>query len=189
MAFHAWHWQRSGIRLLTDEGVEQVPLEELEEIRFPADDSLDSYFGSLAVLLPQVRGRVLVCQTLDGLRATTSTERRAFASLGPRPGQNLVHATAGLEPGCTVLRRGAGYRLGGAGAGGAAAIVACAGAQPASSGPIQSLATLAVEYQRARRASDFRRPIIRLGFRRARLSRVGVRFARHGVGLSHGCRA
>jgi hypothetical protein len=75
LTFHAWRWQGSGIRLLTDSGVHQVPLEELDEIHFPQAGSLETYFASLAVLLPQVQGRLLLCRAAGGLRATVSSDR------------------------------------------------------------------------------------------------------------------
>ncbi|HEX4147868.1 MAG TPA: NPCBM/NEW2 domain-containing protein, partial [Pirellulales bacterium] len=75
IVFQAWSWQGSAIRLLTEGGVLQVPLEDIDEIHFPQADSLETYFASLALLLPQARGRLLVCQTSGGLRATSSSDR------------------------------------------------------------------------------------------------------------------
>ena len=63
------------IRLLRDEGVEEVPLSAIAELHLPAADAWDAYFEQLAALDPDGKARIMQLETAQGLRVTTSDER------------------------------------------------------------------------------------------------------------------
>ena len=57
------------IRLLRDEGVEDVPLSAIAELHFPAADAWDAHFEQLAALDPDGKARIMQLETAQGLRS------------------------------------------------------------------------------------------------------------------------
>ena len=63
------------IRLLRDDGVEEVRLTAIAELHFPAADAWDAYFEQLAALDPDGKARIMQLETAQGLRVTVSDQR------------------------------------------------------------------------------------------------------------------
>jgi hypothetical protein len=74
LPYQALRWQRSAVRVLVGQGVQQVPLAELAEIVFPRDDPWQTYCNELAALNLDLKGaaRLVRIETAEGLIVTTS---------------------------------------------------------------------------------------------------------------------
>lgn len=90
------------ISLLREEGISRVPLGEVAELHFPPTDPWDAYFGQLAALSPDSTARIVEVVTVDGLRASGSTERFQARAVGDASKtENWWHAVQpawSLEP-------------------------------------------------------------------------------------------
>ena len=75
LAFRAVRFESQGVSVLTDNDRRIVPYRELAELDMPRIDGWDAYFEQLALLTPDCGLRLMRLETLDGLRATVSSER------------------------------------------------------------------------------------------------------------------
>ncbi len=75
LAFKAVRFENRGVSVLTDTDRRVVPYNELAELDLPRIDGWEAYFEQLALLTPDCGLRLMRVETLDGLRATTSSER------------------------------------------------------------------------------------------------------------------
>ncbi|HJT34003.1 MAG TPA: hypothetical protein VJ783_18300 [Pirellulales bacterium] len=73
--FRSLRWSESAVRLLVDDGAQEIPLDRLAAIHLPEADPWEAYFRHLARLSPDGQGRLVWLETSDGLRATASTQR------------------------------------------------------------------------------------------------------------------
>jgi len=73
LRFHNFRWGNDTLELLTEDGLRQVPLSDLAEVRLPRRDPWDCYYNELARLLPGGQGRLVRIQTDDGLLVTASS--------------------------------------------------------------------------------------------------------------------
>lgn len=75
LTFRSLRWSETGVTLLINDAVQNLPFADLAEVHLPRRDPWDAWFEPLAVLCPDGAGRLIQVETVDGLRATTSTER------------------------------------------------------------------------------------------------------------------
>lgn len=80
--FRSLRWSESAVRLLVDDGAQEIPLGRLAAIHLPEADPWEAYFSQLARLSPDGQGRLVQLETSDGLRATASTQRCRMRSGG-----------------------------------------------------------------------------------------------------------
>ena len=80
--FRSLRWSEAAVRLLVDDGAQEIPLDRLAAIHLPAADPWEAYFTQLAQLVPDGQGRLVQLETTDGLRATTSTQRFRVRAAG-----------------------------------------------------------------------------------------------------------
>lgn len=93
LTYRAAHWQAASLRLLHDEGVTEVPFNDVAELHLPAHDTWEAHFSRLAVLCPGGAGRLVEVETADDLKLTASTERFQARSTGNGADPaNWVHA-------------------------------------------------------------------------------------------------
>lgn len=73
--FRSLRWGDAAVRLLVDDGAQEIPFGRLAAIHLPEADGWEAYFSQVARLSPDCQGRLVQLETSDGLRATTSTQR------------------------------------------------------------------------------------------------------------------
>jgi hypothetical protein len=74
-AYRLLRWGDESVRLLREEGVEEVPLAAIAELHLPVQDAWDACFEQWAGLGPGGRTRIVQLETSRGLRVTSSGER------------------------------------------------------------------------------------------------------------------
>ena len=85
LSFRSMRWGQGVVRLLIDDGANEVPLSQIAELHLPAIDSWEAYVAQLAILCPSGAGRLVRLETSGGLVATTSNERFQARSAGGAP--------------------------------------------------------------------------------------------------------
>ena len=81
IGFRSLRWADKSVTLLLEEGIEEFPFDDVQEIHLPLPDVWAMYYEQMAVLSPQSAmtaenpARILQLETTDGLKATVSTER------------------------------------------------------------------------------------------------------------------
>lgn len=102
LTFQALRLGEDVVRLLRDEGVEEIPLTAIAELHFPASDSWDAYFEHLAALGPDGADRWVQVETSLGLRVSFSAARfqadRSPADEKPEHWYHLVQPPWSLDP-------------------------------------------------------------------------------------------
>jgi hypothetical protein len=73
--FRAVRWAPTSVVLLLAEGTRKVPFSDIAELHFPARNSWDNYYESLAVLTAECTARLMQIETFAGLVASTSLSR------------------------------------------------------------------------------------------------------------------
>jgi len=84
IAFRALRWGAGEVRLLTQEDVQRLALEEVADVHLPQADVWERYYRELAALAPAGDGGIVRLQTSDGLIVTTSAGRCDVADGGRR---------------------------------------------------------------------------------------------------------
>ena len=72
LACQSLRWQADGVRVLTADGIRQVPLAELSEVCLPQADAWQSYCAELAALDPECKSRLVRLATTRGCILSTS---------------------------------------------------------------------------------------------------------------------
>jgi hypothetical protein len=72
LACQSLRWQADGVRVLTADGIRQVPLAELSEVCLPQADAWQSYCEELAALDPECKSRLVRLATTRGCILSTS---------------------------------------------------------------------------------------------------------------------
>jgi hypothetical protein len=75
LACQSLRWQADGVRVLTADGIRQVPLAELSEVCLPQADAWQSYCEELAALDPECKSRLVRLETTRGCILSTSLAR------------------------------------------------------------------------------------------------------------------
>ncbi len=75
VAFRSLRWTRSGVTLLTSEGVKEFSLADLAEVHLPKLNPWTVYYEQLSVLSSDIKSRLIQLDGNDGSRWTTSLER------------------------------------------------------------------------------------------------------------------
>jgi len=73
--FRSARWTEAGLGVLLEDGVRQIPLVELAEVRFPRRDPWRSYYDELAVLVADGTSRLVRLETTEGLIVTSTQSR------------------------------------------------------------------------------------------------------------------
>lgn len=102
VSFRVVRWSGGGLALLTESGVRTLLYSQVSELHLPRRDDWDVYFEQLAVLTPDLSGRVIQAETSNGARVTASTQRfRAHHSGDRSKTENwypLLHPAWSLDP-------------------------------------------------------------------------------------------
>ncbi len=102
VAFRSLRLAEAGVRILTEDGVREIAVDEMAELHFPQRDPWDVHFEQLAVLAPAGEQRLIQIETADGLRATTSQARFQAKARGsakdPKNWYHLVQPAWSLLP-------------------------------------------------------------------------------------------
>jgi len=91
--FRAIRWGAESVSALTAEGLARIPLSEIAELRFTADDAWETYYRELSILDPEARAEIVRVDTNDGIIITASTNRSSSAARsvhrqGERPAES-----------------------------------------------------------------------------------------------------
>ncbi len=81
--FRSLRWEHDGVKVLTEEGTKVVPFAEIAELHLEAGDIWAEYTRQLAVLMPELFGRLLQIETEEGGRITVAAERFQMPALYP----------------------------------------------------------------------------------------------------------
>lgn len=99
--FRSMRWGRSGVRLLLDSGVETISFNRIAELHLLPIDPWDAYFEQLALLLPDLSGRLVRVETIDGAVLSTSDARFRVGDVGhqsnPRQWWHVVQPAWSLD--------------------------------------------------------------------------------------------
>lgn len=102
IAFRAVRFGEDTVRLLSDDGLQEVALGEIAELHMPAPDPWAAYVEQLAALLPDVRSRLIRWETADGLRVTGSRARFQASGAGseenPAGWHHMLQPAWSLDP-------------------------------------------------------------------------------------------
>jgi len=82
LALRSLRWSDAGVRALTEAGPVSVALADLVEAQLPSRDPWELHARRLGMLDPEGTSQLLMLETPDGLRATTSLERLIARSTG-----------------------------------------------------------------------------------------------------------
>jgi hypothetical protein len=75
MSFRSLRWAPGEVRLLVEQGVENVGWDDVAEVHLAERDPWEQYADQLAILSPEATSRLVRLETPSGLRVTTSLER------------------------------------------------------------------------------------------------------------------
>ena len=100
--FDKAQFTREGVRILSNQGVQEFAFSELAEIHLPPRDFWDTYYHALVAISPEGKSRLERFVTADGLVATGSFARRRVEAVGdaaePRNWQHLVQPAWCVDP-------------------------------------------------------------------------------------------
>lgn len=89
--FRSLRWSASSVRLLVEQGVEEVAWDDIAEVQFAERDPWEEYADQLAVLMPDLAGKLVRFETTGGVRLTTSLDRiRATGDVAKPESQLLI---------------------------------------------------------------------------------------------------
>jgi len=91
LAFRALRLADDGVRLLGQDGLEEVSLGAIAELHFPDKDPWAAYFEQVAAIPPDGTARLMQCEMASGLRATSAADRCAAAGNAEDP-QTWYHS-------------------------------------------------------------------------------------------------
>jgi hypothetical protein len=101
LAYRSLRFNATGVRLLLDEGTQNVPFADMAELHLPRSEPWDAYLEQVARLSPNGAARLIRIETADGLIATASMERfavRRHESAQPQPWLHMVQPAWSLDP-------------------------------------------------------------------------------------------
>jgi len=75
LSYRAVRFDEATIRLLCEDGIQDIPLGDVAELHMPPADPWEAYFQQLAELAPEGASRLVQLETAEGLRLTGSDER------------------------------------------------------------------------------------------------------------------
>ncbi|MGQ9505677.1 MAG: hypothetical protein ACUVQR_12295 [Thermogutta sp.] len=84
VSYRLIQWTTDGVRLLTNDGIQTLSFAELAELHLPAIDPWEEIMEQRVGLTPKGQGLVMQLETIDGLVATTSSERWIVRSRGDK---------------------------------------------------------------------------------------------------------
>lgn len=98
--FRSIRWSSGSLRLLLDQGVEEVAWEDAAEVHLPERDPWEEYVDQLATLMPDGEGRLVRLETPGRTRVTVSPRRlRASGNVADPESQKFdVHPAWSLDP-------------------------------------------------------------------------------------------
>lgn len=98
--FRSLRWEGDKLKLLLEQGVEEVAWEDAAEVHLPERDPWAEYVDQLAVLLPQGEGRIVRFETPGRTRITVSPKQvRASGNVSDAESQKFdVHPAWSLDP-------------------------------------------------------------------------------------------
>jgi hypothetical protein len=99
MSFRSLRWAPGEVRLLVEQGVENVGWDDVAEVHLAERDPWEQYADQLAILSPDVGARLVRLETPSGLRVTSSLERLRVTGDVAKPESQvfLVHPAWSLD--------------------------------------------------------------------------------------------
>ncbi len=95
VSFHRARWSKQSLDVLLDDGVRQVPLVELAEVRFPRHDPWEGYYDQLARVGWDGSLRLLRLESSQGLIVSAGEDGLRGAKVGSGDSERWYH---GLQP-------------------------------------------------------------------------------------------
>ena len=83
--YRSLRWEESAVKILGEQGPATVGFEEIAELHLEASDPWSDYVRQLAILMPELHGRIVQYETEDGARVTASTDRYQLPTYYPNP--------------------------------------------------------------------------------------------------------
>ena len=74
-SYQALRWHNDVLKLLTEDGVRDIPLSDVAEIHWPAPDTWDALIDELALLSPDLASRLVRLESIRGVVVTGSESR------------------------------------------------------------------------------------------------------------------
>ncbi|MCE9608046.1 MAG: NPCBM/NEW2 domain-containing protein [Planctomycetia bacterium] len=98
--FRSLRWAPGGVRLLVEQGTEEIGWDDIAEVHLSEGDPWEEYAGRLAILSPDGAARLVRFDTTAGARVTTSTERLRVTGDVSKPESQLfvVQPAWSLDP-------------------------------------------------------------------------------------------
>jgi hypothetical protein len=84
LGFRSLRFAEASVRILRQDGIQEIPLVDLAEIRLAEEDPWNAYFDQVAVLSPKADSRLVRLECSTGLRATGSLEQFQVRAVGDR---------------------------------------------------------------------------------------------------------
>ena len=101
--FRSLRWSPGSVRLLVEQGVEEVAWDEVAEVQLAERDPWEEYADQLALLTPDLSSKLVRFETTGGLRMTVSLDRiRATGDVSKPETQLLVVQPAWSLEGLTI---------------------------------------------------------------------------------------
>ena len=99
MSFRAFRWQPHGVRLLLDDGANEVPFSQIAELHMPREDAWDAYCEQLAFLSPECQVAALQMRERASIESPRSNAcRPATTARTPIIGIMACGPAWSLEP-------------------------------------------------------------------------------------------
>ncbi|MGC3972268.1 MAG: hypothetical protein QM775_34495 [Pirellulales bacterium] len=95
--FRSLRWNAGGVRLLVEQGVEEIPWDEIAEVQLAERDPWEEYADELALLTPDLTSKLVRFETTGGVRLTTSLERILRDGRRQQAGDAVARHAAGME--------------------------------------------------------------------------------------------
>jgi hypothetical protein len=98
--FRSLRWESGKLKLLLEQGIEEVAWEDAAEVHLPERDPWDEYVDQLAILMPQADGRIVRFETPGRTRITVSPKQiKASGNVSDADSQKFdVHPAWSLDP-------------------------------------------------------------------------------------------
>ncbi|HZZ73601.1 MAG TPA: NPCBM/NEW2 domain-containing protein [Pirellulales bacterium] len=81
--FRSVRWEDAGIKILTEKGADSIPFGQIAELHLSTVDYWQEYARQLAILMPELHGRIVQFVTTDGGRITGNADHFQMPALYP----------------------------------------------------------------------------------------------------------
>ena len=75
VAYRSLKWEETAVKILTEQGPSTITFDEIAELHLEASDPWSDYTRQLAILMPELHGRIVQLEGEGGIRITAATDR------------------------------------------------------------------------------------------------------------------